>query len=148
LSKSGSAENSNSIEAPQLESKRYKFSVAGSMPVIDFDITTGKAPQEKNRENLTLELYNPLSGEIFEAKFGKGRIEVDRDGSITYFTTNSDRVSISLFVGRNITLTMNKQGEVLIRTPSKIKSVEQNLQGKKKNRHSNVESDSITLLLE
>ena len=102
----------------KLESKKYEFLVNGTMPVLDFDNTTGATDDnDKDEQKLTLELYNPLAGEVFEAKFNTGRVEVDKDGSITYFTTKADQVNFSLFLGRNITISMNKSGEVLIKTP-------------------------------
>lgn len=108
------------------------------MPVLEFELVAGK-----DKEDLHLELYNPLSNEVFEAKFGKGRIEVDRDGSITYFTRNADKVSVSLFLGRNLSITLDKEGEVSIRTPSRILSVENDIQSKEKSE--TVTSDSIKL---
>src|SRR5579884_2759521 len=90
----------------------YFFLADGTMPVLDFEITQGKAPKNSEEapapqsEHLTLELYNPLSGEVFEAKFSKGRIEVDLDGTITYFSQSAERVSFSLFLGRSIIVTM------------------------------------------
>ncbi len=111
------------------------------MPVLEFEITGGK-----EKEHLHLELYNPLSNEIFEAKFAKGRIEVDKDGSITYFTTSTDQVNMSLFLGRNLQISMSKSGDVVIRTPSKILSVEQDLKSRKPSEE--VTSDSIRLKLE
>ena len=132
----------NKLSQPQsLESKKYEFMVEGTMPVLEFDITGGK-----EREHLHLELYNPLSNEIFEAKFEKGRIEVDKDGSITYFTTSTDHVNFSLFLGRNLQISLDKTGEVVIRSPSKIVSVEKDL--KSRNESDEVTSDSIRLKLE
>ncbi len=133
----------------KLESKKYEFFVNGTMPVLDFDITTGATDSnEKDEQKLTLELYNPLAGEIFEAKFNTGRVEVDKDGSITYFTTKVDHVNFSLFLGRNITISMNKSGEVLIKTPSKIKWIEEDIKSKNRMKNGEVTSDSIRLLLE
>jgi hypothetical protein len=114
--------------------------VEGTMPVLEFDITGGK-----EREHLHLELYNPLSNEIFEAKFAKGRIEVDKDGSITYFTTSTEQVNISLFLGRNLQISLSKTGEVLIRSPSRIVSVEKDL--KSSEQSGEVSSDSVRLKL-
>jgi hypothetical protein len=110
------------------------------MPVLEFELTAGK-----EKEDLHLELYNPLSNEIFEAKFHKGRIEVDRDGSITYFSRENHHVNVSLFLGRNLTISLGKEGDVVIRTPSKIVSVEQDIQSA--NRTEGVTSDSIKLKL-
>jgi hypothetical protein len=121
----------NENQRQPLESKKYFFLADGTMPVLDFEITQGKAPKNSEEapapqsEHLTLELYNPLSGEVFEAKFSKGRIEVDLDGTITYFSQSAERVSFSLFLGRSIIVTMDKKsGEVLIKSPSKIVSIE------------------------
>ena len=110
------------------------------MPVLEFELAAGK-----EKEDLHLELYNPLSNEVFEAKFGKGRIEVDRDGSITYFTRNSEKVNVSLFLGRNLSITLNKEGDVTIRTPSRILSLEQEIQSKENAEA--VSSDSIKFKL-
>ncbi|MGI0091761.1 MAG: hypothetical protein ACREBS_08630 [Nitrososphaerales archaeon] len=135
-----------------LESRKYHFGVEGTMPVLEFDIASGSSLKNESnieRQKLTLELYNPLSNEIFEARFSKGRIEVDKDGAITYFTTNADQVNVSLFVGRNLTISMGKSGEVLIRSPSKIISVEQNIRSSSKKRsRREVTSDEIKLRLE
>lgn len=128
----------SSQEKEPLESRKYEFVVNGTMPVLEFELVAGK-----DKEDLHLELYNPLSNEVFEAKFGKGRIEVDRDGSITYFTRNADKVSVSLFLGRNLSITLDKEGEVSIRTPSRILSVENDIQSKEKSE--TVTSDSIKL---
>ena len=119
------------------------------MPVLDFDITTGATDDnDKDEQKLTIELYNPLAGEVFEAKFNTGRVEVDKDGSITYFTTKVDHVNFSLFLGRNITISMNKSGEVLIKTPSKIKSIEEDIKSKNRIKKQEITSDSIRLVLE
>lgn len=124
-----------------LESKKYEFVVNGTMPVLEFDITGGA-----EREHLRIELYNPMVNEIFEAKFAKGRIEVDKDGSITYFTTSTDHVNLSLFLGRNIQVSMDMSGEVTIRSPSKIVSIEQDLKSRQPSEE--VTSDSIRLKLD
>lgn len=125
-------------EKEPLESRRYEFVVNGTMPVLEFELVAGK-----EKEDLHLELYNPLSNEVFEAKFGKGRIEVDRDGSITYFTRNADKVNVSLFLGRNLSITLDKEGGVSIRTPSRILAVEKDIRSNEKSE--TVTSDSIKL---
>jgi hypothetical protein len=132
---------SNSAEKQLLESRKYEFTVDGTMPTLEFEITGGK-----EREHLHVELYNPLSNEIFEAKFAKGRLEVDRDGSITYFTTSTDQVNLSLFLGRNLQISLNKKGEVAIRSPSKIVSIESDIKSSKQG--TEVTSDSIRFKLE
>jgi hypothetical protein len=127
-----------------LESRKYHFIADGTMPVLDFKIKSGKLAGLE--EPLTLELYHPMSGEVFEAKFGKGRIEVDRDGSITYFTRSVDRARFSIFLERNISITIDKSGAVEIRSPSKILSVERKkFEGENS---SDVGSDSVILKLE
>ncbi len=60
-------------EKQSLESRKYEFVVNGTMPVLEFELAGGK-----EKEDLHLELYNPLSNEIFEAKFGRGRISLLR----------------------------------------------------------------------
>lgn len=97
------------------------------MPVLEFQLNAGN-----EREDLHLELYNPLSNEIFEAKFAKGRIELDRDGSLTYFSQKADRVNLSLFVGKSIQVSLTRDGELIIKTPSKILSLEQDLESRTK----------------
>ena len=129
----------------RLESRKYNYLVDGTLPVLDFEITSGRA--DKETQHLTVELYNPLSGEVFEAKYPKGRIEVDKDGSITYFSANSDRINFSLFIGHNVLVSVSRTGEVLIKTPSKIVKVEQDIKSSNKKTRE-VTSDSITLKLE
>jgi hypothetical protein len=130
-----------------LESKKYEFVADGTMPVLDFDIKSGKADQSGlENQRLTIEIYHPLSGEVFEAKYGKGRIEVDKDGSVTYFTTSLDHTSFSVFLKRNVSVSINSSGEIVIKSPSRILSVKKNLQSRKKS--SVVTSDSVTLQLE
>ena len=142
-------ESESKSQKPKLESKRYEFLVKGTMPVLDFEITTGASDlTAADRQELTLELYNPLAGEVFEAKFNTGRVEVDNDGSITYFTTKIDHVNFSIFLGRNLTISMNKSGEVLIKTPSTIKSIETDIKSDKSKKRAQVTSDSIKLQLE
>jgi hypothetical protein len=131
-----------------LDSKKYQFVADGTMPVLDIEIKSGKiAKADDKEERLTLELYHPMSGEIFEAKFGKGRIEVDKDGSITYFTRDSSSVNFSMFLKRNLSISMSDSGQVVIKSPSKILSVTQE-KNSKKNLGSNTTSDSVTLQLE
>ena len=132
-----------------LESKRYQFVADGTMPVLDFDIQSGTTskPELPIKEKLTLEIYHPMSGEIFEAKFTKGRIEVDRDGSVTYFTTSQNHANISIFLERNISISIDKSGEVMIRSPSKILKVEKSPKGKGSSTGS-VQSEVVTLRLE
>ncbi|SRR5487761_820479 len=141
----------------RLESKKYNFLVEGTMPVLNFEITSGgkSAPEgmsELNRverQNLTLELYTPISGEIFEAKTPKGRIEVDNDGTVTYFSQKPDSLSFSLFLGKSVTVTMSrKTGEVVLKTPSRILSIEDNRESKKKGKIHEPFTDSVRLMLE
>jgi hypothetical protein len=143
------------IERQRLESKKYNFLVEGTMPILNFEINSGgKAPIEGMPEpnqiqsqNLTIEIYSPLSGEIFEAKTPKGRIEVDNDGTVTYFSQNPESLSFSLFLGKSIIVTMSrKTGEVILKTPSKILSIEDRRESKEKNEPPF--TDSVRLLLE
>ena len=87
---------------------------------------------ERKRDTCMLSCTIPCQTRFFEAKFAKGRIEVDKDGSITYFTTSTDLVNFSLFLGRNLQISLNKAGEVVIRSPSKIVSVEEDLKSRKR----------------
>jgi len=132
-----------------LESKKYQFVADGTMPILDIDITPGKTASGEgfNSESLTLELYHPMSGEIFEARFKKGRIEVDKDGTVTYFTLGATSVNFSLFLARNLSISMNDSGQVVIRSPSKMISVKRDTNSKKKS-SANVTSDSVTIQLE
>jgi hypothetical protein len=119
-----------------LESRTYNFLVPGTMPVLEFEITSGKIdhahggpPSSSGGSNLHLEIYNPTAGEVFEAKFPKGRIEVDNDGSVAYFSRNAERVTLSIFLGRSVSLTIDKEGLVIIKSPSKISSLSIQQQG-------------------
>lgn len=132
--------------AQPLESKKYYFVADGTMPVLDFKMKGGKVASEE--ESLSLELYHPMSGEVFEARFGNGRIEVDRDGSVTYFTRSLDHTRISIFLERNISVTVEKSGRVEIKSPSKILSVEKKDFAQENSDPSVVGSDSVILRLE
>ncbi len=141
-----SARDTNEPET--LESKKYRFAVPGSMPILEFQIFPSKDMDPKDSQSLRLELYNPLAGEIFEAKFPGGRIEADSDGSITYFSNNAEKLNVSLFLGYNLMISMNrKTGSVLIRTPSKIKSVKEEIRSRNA-KSGEVVSDSLSLELE
>jgi len=148
-------ENSLQSDIPQsLDSKKYAFLVEGTMPVLEFDVASGKESGAQDqmdiaKSHLRLEIYNPLSGEVFEAKFPKGRIEVDTDGSITYFSTSSDNVNVSLFLGHNLQLSLHKNGTLTIKSPSKIVPIA----GKagnpnKKDNRKEVTSDTLSFMLE
>lgn len=144
---------SSEIKTPtemKLESKQYNILVDGAMPVLNFHITPGKASLDPTKsQDLRLELYNPMAGEVFEAKFPKGRIEVDNDGSITYFSTKVERVNISLFLGHNISLTLHKNGDVQIKSPSRIIDLKANLRSdKKKTPDDEVTSDFVNFRLD
>ncbi len=116
----------------RLDSKKYYFLVDGTMPVLDLELKSRVGPPAKDpsktskteQQKLTIELFAPISGEIFEARTPRGRIEADNDGTITYFSNNSDSVTFSLFLGKSLTVTMNrKTGIVIIKTPSKITTI-------------------------
>jgi hypothetical protein len=131
-----------------LESRKYQFVADGTMPVLNFEIKSGKINSTgEDDQQLTIEIYHPMSGEVFEARYNKGRIEADKDGSVTYFTTKSDRASFSIFLKRNLSVSIDSSGKIVIKSPSRILSVEKNLQSKKKS-SAIVESDSVTLQLE
>jgi len=131
-----------------LESRKYQFVADGTMPVLDLDIKSGKIGSTgEDDQRLIIEIYHPMSGEVFEAKYSKGRIEVDKDGSVTYFTTKSDHASFSIFLKRNVSVSVDSSGKIVIKSPSRILSVEKDLQSRKKSR-AIVESDSVTLQLE
>lgn len=107
-------------ERLRLDSKKYYFLVEDTMPILNFELVS----KGQEKQSLTLELHAPLSGEIFEARTPKGRIEVDSDGTISCFSTG-ESFTFSAFLGRNLSVTMNKAtGEVILRTPCKIKSIE------------------------
>jgi hypothetical protein len=143
----------------RLESRVYKFLVDGTMPVLNFELSSGgrKAPEgmseinQVERQNLRLELYAPISGEVFEARTKMGRLEVDNDGTITYFSNAAERVTLSLFLGKSITFTFNrKTNDLVIRTPSKITSIEDNRMSKRTKKKTNSEplTDELRLTLE
>jgi hypothetical protein len=142
------------IPTQRLESKQYNFLVDGTMPVLNFELTSGgrKSPEgmreinKIERQNLRLELYAPISGEVFEARTQMGRLEVDNDGTVTYFSTAADKVTFSLFLGKSITFTFNrKSNELLIRTPSPITSIQDNrMSTKQKRKRRKVGSEPIT----
>jgi hypothetical protein len=111
-----------------LDTQSYRFSVDGTRPVLEFTISAGKAVGAEGipPEKLTIEIHTPVSGEVFEAKTSKGRIEVDRDGRVMYFSQAPDSVGFTLFLGHSLVVTMTREGgEVLIETPSRIASVQQ-----------------------
>jgi hypothetical protein len=117
----------------RLESKQYNFLVDGTMPVLNFELTSGgrKVPEgmskinQIEKQSLRLELYAPISGEVFEAKTQMGRLEVDNDGTVTYFSNVPEKLTFSLFLGKSITVSFNRRtNELLIKTPSKIRSIE------------------------
>jgi hypothetical protein len=151
----------NESTPQRLESKQYNFIVDGTMPVLNFELTSGgrKAPEGMSKINqiekqtLRLELYAPISGEVFEAKTQMGRIEVDNDGTVTYFSNAAEKLSFSLFLGKSITLTFNrKTSELFIRTPSKITSIQDNRmsvnQKGRKKKSSEPITDEIKLVLD
>ena len=133
-----------------LESKQYNVLVDGTMPILNFHISPGKASTDPTKsQDLRLELYNPMAGEVFEAKFPKGRIEVDNDGSITYFSTKVERVNISLFLGHNVSLTLHKNGDVQIKSPSRIVDLRADLRSERKEKdEGEVASDFVNFRLE
>lgn len=142
----------------QLESRQYNFLVEGTMPILEFEITPGaertsSGPQTSNpNTHLRIEIYNPLAGEVFEAKFPKGRIEVDSDGSMTYFSTGLQKVNLSLFLGHSVSIILEKDGQVTVKTPSKITSLRNDFQSDKKKRRDEATNqpttDSISFKLE
>ena len=150
----------NESTPQRLESKQYNFLVDGTMPVLNFELTSGgrKAHEgmsrinQIERQNLRLELYTPISGEVFEAKTQMGRLEVDNDGTVTYFSNATEKLTFSLFLGKSITFTFNKKtNELLIRTPSKITRIEDNRmsikRGTKKNSSEPI-TDEVELVLD
>ncbi len=141
----------------RLESKQYNFLVDGTMPVLNFELTSGgrKAPDgiaeinKVEKQTLRLELYAPISGEVFEARTKMGRLEVDNDGTVTYFSNASERLSFSLFLGKSITATFNrKTNELVIRTPSKIRSIEDKRVERGGSRNQQPTSDEVRMVLD
>jgi hypothetical protein len=125
------------------------------MPILEFDVASGKdgdaqVQQHVAESHLRLEIYNPLSGEVFEAKFPNGRIEIDIDGSITYFSTSSESVNVSLFLGHNLQLSLHKDGRLTIRSPSKIVPIGRKTGHLSKKLESKTEaiSDTLSFMLE
>jgi hypothetical protein len=118
-------------DSQTLGTQTYRFSVNGTRPVLQFDISseTQVKGTKEGVERLTIELHTPLSGEVFEAKTSVGRIEVDRDGKVMYFSRAADSVTFTLFLERSVVVTLRKSGEVVIQTPGKILSVDREVQG-------------------
>jgi len=138
---------SSAPPAQYLESKKYNFVADGTMPILNFEIKAGKVQASKlEEERLTLEIYHPMSGEVFEAKFKNGRIEVDRDGSVTYFTTSLDHARFSIFLERNVTISIDRSGQVEVRSPSKIQSIQRKMRETEDSE--NAHSDSVIFNLE
>ncbi len=142
----------------RLESKEYNFFVDGTMPVLNFELSSGgrrgpeglKEINKVERQSLRLELYAPISGEVFEARTKMGRIEVDNDGALTYFSNAAERLTISLFLGKSMTFTFNrKTNELLIKTPSKIAKIADNRMTERIDKLTNEPtSDELRLTLE
>lgn len=110
-----------------LGSRIYRFRVDGTRPVLQLELSSGDRGRAAGEapEKLTLELHTPMSGEVFEARTSKGRLEVDRDGRVMYFCQAPDSVGFTLFLGRSVVVSMSREsGEVTIRSPSKMLSVE------------------------
>lgn len=108
-----------------LETKTYRFAVDGTRPVLQFDLTSGGKDGRPEQEKLTIELHAPMSGEVFEARTSKGRLEVDRDGKVMYFCQAPDSASFTFFLGRSVVVSMSrKTGEVTVESPSRLLSVE------------------------
>jgi hypothetical protein len=130
-----------------LESKKYFFRVENTMPILNFELVSPeKDAQDSKREHLNIELHAPISGEIFEARTAKGRIEVDSDGTITYFSMG-EMANFSMFLGRSLSVLMNKTtGEVLLKTPARIKMIE-DLRSKE-SKKGEPSTDQIRIILE
>jgi hypothetical protein len=139
---------SNNPERARMESKKYFFLVEDAMPILNFELVSGKSAESfAQKQNLTIEIHSPISGEIFEARTPKGRIEVDNDGTITCFSTG-DTFVFSAFLGRNLAVSMNKRtGEVILRTPSKIKEIQDHRVSHGK-RNGEPFTDEVRLVLE
>ena len=113
-------------EPIDLRTRVYKFRVDGTRPVLQIEQSSGPGGGESKEipEKLSIELHTPVSGEIFEARTSMGRLEVDRNGRVMYFSQKGEEVSFTLFVGRSVVVTMSRStGEVLIQSPSRIMSV-------------------------
>jgi hypothetical protein len=107
-----------------LDSRIYRFAANGTRPVLQIELSSGKAGGKEAPEKLTIELHTPMSGEVFEAKTSKGRLEVDSDGRVMYFCQAPDAVSFTLFLGRSIVVNMSREtGEVTVQSPSRMLSV-------------------------
>lgn len=152
-------DNHRSGPYERLESKQYNFLVDGTMPVLNFELTSGgrkalDGMAEINRvekQSLRLELYAPISGEVFEARTRMGRLEVDNDGTVTYFSNAAESLSFSLFLGKSVTVSFNrKTNELRIRTPSKIKSIEDKRAKNSGRRRENQQptSDEVRMILD
>jgi hypothetical protein len=134
----------------RLQSKKYSFIVEDTMPILNFELASRKGGEDNFpvKQDLTIELHSPISGEIFEAKTQRGRIEVDNDGTITCFS-RGESLGFSVFLGRTLSITMvKKTGEVTIRTPSKIKKIEDHRTSNMSEENSGVFTDEVKLVLE
>lgn len=133
----------------KLETRTYTFSVEGTRPILELLISGGAEGAGTPPEKLTFEVHSPLSGEIFEAKTRNGRIEVDRDGRVVYFSRGPESVGFTLFLGRTLVVTMSKEGsKVRIETPSKILKMAREQKGGAGGPGNQATSDAIILELE
>jgi hypothetical protein len=129
--RTSSPRGGDTVEVQPLQTGKHRFSVDGTRPVLEFEISSGKAEEGGGEaEKLTIEIHTPISGEVFEARTSMGRLEVDRDGRVMYFSQAADSVSFTLFVGRSVVVTMSRRsGEVIVETPSRILSVDHRSEG-------------------
>jgi hypothetical protein len=108
----------------RLDNREYNFVVEDRLPKLNFRILQSTKKSGKGgqiEQKLSIEIYSPLSGEIFEASYDNSRIEVDRDGTITYFVRKREKVSFSLFLNRSIIVEFDDKGNtLLLKTPAKI----------------------------
>jgi hypothetical protein len=135
-------------EPTPLQTKTYRFSVTGTRPVLQIDLSSGEGDAKSGPQKLTIELHTPMSGEIFEAKTSNGRLEVDSDGRVMYFCQAPDSVSFTLFLGRSVVVSMSrKDGEVTVQSPSKMLSVEKS-RSKPSGLGNSPSNDSVKIRLE
>lgn len=138
-------------EPSPLESRTYKFRVDGARPVLQIELSSGEKGRIINEvpEKLTLELHTPMSGEVFEARTSKGRLEVDSDGRVMYFCQAPDSVGFTLFLGRSLVVSMSrKSGEVVIKSPSKMLSVERVESAHEGKEGESPSTDAVRIVLE
>ena len=149
MPKASDAKETQVGERTSLQSKTYHLTVEGTRPVLQIELSSGKAGNASDSEKLTIELHTPVSGEVFEARTSSGRLEVDRDGRVMYFCQAPESASFTLFLGRSVTVSMSrKTGVVTLKSPSKMLSVEREAKADTERLGNAPPTDSLRIVLE